>query len=260
MHESHWRIDEHLGLVAADEQGANDCPLLVAPEQTMDVILLRNMDIIPTALFGSPGRFLFHSALYWGEFDICCALADRRLVAFENKGRRLTKRDFDKFCRDVRRINADRGAYIQMRYQHVLDGFQGYMTAAERMFAAVFLGIRSDVVRDNRDLITEACDALSISREQFHERFNFRNNWLAALGSRPTLDDYLSEFAKGIDWQAFCPILLVPDGDISRIREWCLALGNPMGMTAHLAIYRFRTCNPPFPESLSVRYAGTFTI
>ena len=260
MLEHHWKINDSLGLEAIDEQHLADHRKLVSPEQSIDTILHRNLEILPAAIVGAPGHFLFHSSHYWGAFDVCCTLADRRLVAFENKARRLTKKDFDKFCRDVRTVKSEGREYVEKRYLHTLQYFSTYMTLAERMYAAFFLGIRCDTERDSRDLTSEACALLAIDKDQFLTRFQSRNQWLDLLRSSPAMDDYLSVFSGGINFQAFTPVLLTPDIDIHIIHDWCKNITSPTGVTAHLATYDFAVRDLSYPESLSVRYIGTFNV
>lgn len=259
MHDHHWKLDDALGLVghSTDVDGLEH---VVTPEQTVDTVLLRNLDAIPNALLGSPGRFLFHSAIYWGAFDVCCILADRRLVAFENKGRPLTKRDFEKFCRDAGRIKTDGYDYVHKRYQHVLNDLPYYMKCAERMFAAAFLGIRCDVEKDARNLTDEACAALSIDKDLFLDRFHRRNGWLASLDASLDLSDHLAEFAGAADWREFTPVLLVPAADLVKVQQWSQEQECPSGITAQLATYKFGIERQRGPVSFSLRRIGQFSV
>jgi len=258
MHEHLWRIDDALGLVDALDT-ANLEPAGI-PEQTVDTVLLRNLETIPKALFGASGRFIFHSALYWGEFDVCASLSDRRLVAFENKGGRLTKRDVQKFRRDVQRILVGGYDHVQMRFKHVLNDLPGYTKCAERMFAAAFLGVRCDVVKDSRDLPDEVCSMLAVTKETFHERFHRRNDWLAKLDSQPDFDGYLTEFTGAARWAEFVPILLVPAADIRIVEKWIQGMGCPLGIVAQLATFRVGVDCNRIPNVFSIQTVGSFAV
>lgn len=258
MNEFRWALDEALGFLS--ERPTDTFEAAPVPEQTVDTVLLRNLDAIPIALFGSPGRFVFHSAVYWGEFDVCCMLADRRLVAFENKGRPLTKRDFTKFCRDVRRIQAGGFDHVHMRFQHVTNQFSAYLTCAERMFAATFLGVRCDTQKDARSLSDEACAKLHISRADFLSRFRSRNGWLEKVQSQVDFRAYLSEFAGAPDWREFIPILLVPAADVEKVHRWRQELDCGSSIVAHLATYQFGLDPQGIVNQFALRRIGQFTV
>lgn len=259
MREFYWTIDESLGLSEVAAIALADHTTLIAPEQTIDTLLLRNLDVIPQVLFGSPAKFLFHSAIYWGEFDVGCALADGRFVAFENKGRRLTKADFRKFLRDTQKLAVTAG-YAEMRYRHVIADWSGYSAISQRMFAASFLGIRCDIEKNRRDLIEEACQTLGVEEGEFQQRFAARNQWHDVLNAEPTWHSYLGNLADVVDSRLLLPILLAPNSDMTQIERWCREIGSTLGIRARLATYRLGTRSSPQPHSLTIRDWGEFEI
>ncbi len=283
-----WAIDLALQLKRIDAL-PSDALAVDPPEQSMDIVLLRNLDLLTTELLGGSGRFVFHSTDYWGPFDVGCVLGDGRIVAFENKSTSLDKRGFDKFCCDVVFIRDDPRKYLEHRFDHVRDGLDYYIETARRMFAAFFLGVRADTKRSATDLVSPGAERLKMNREQFLGNFGKGNGYLDEIRHHACFQDYLQRFTDRNDVGMIVPVLFVPETQIHRVQGWvsnlpasrsaaasppngcspvpttCWRCGGGNGIVARVAGYRFfaRNSVPPeerFPEWLCTSSASEFTV
>jgi hypothetical protein len=252
-----WAIDASLRLSKVPViRGAQP---VVAPEQLIDTVLLRNLDVIPNAIFGLPGRFLFHSEQYWGPFDVCCALDDGAVIAFENKSKRPIRRDIEKFARDCQTMTTQRRDYIKHRFDHVISHLQEYRDEAVRMFAAFFLRIRCDTTNAKRDLVGEAASLLGLSRHEFFVLFDAGNTWLSDLRVDLSFEEHLGPTEKTL-FSNFIPVLLAPDTDLISVQDRCSANPAPAGIPARLVAYRFYCDQSPFPQWLALEEKGVLEV
>lgn len=226
--------------------------LVNRPEQLIDTIVLRNLELFSREWFGLDSRFLFHSTDYWGPFDIGCILSDGAAVAFENKSNSVARSALDKFWRDIATVSADVEGYYKRRFEHVVQYHSEYIRVAERMFAGFFLGKRCDTVPSSRDLSADAGALLGLSREQFIAQFKRGVGWLDAVGARNTLPAYLNEFATAAGFSRLVPILFVPENCLSRLAKWLASCPTTAAAPWWLASYQFFTNGAPYPQWLSV--------
>ena len=245
---SNWSIDSSLQLHPVNEIPSAASPLH-PPEQLIDTVLLRNLDCLCTSLIGQQAKFLFHSTEYWGPFDVGCVLADGRVAAFENKSKSVTKDGLVKFCRDIRIVNEDPDKYICHRFEHVIANLDDYIATAKRMFAGFFLGLRCDTEKSSRDMAADACEFLSVDREQFHADFCSGNSWLECIRSCSGLTDYLEGFAE-VSFDDIVPLFLVPDSCVQRVRSWIPEDAGEDAATAVLATYQFYANDKSYPQWL----------
>ncbi|MGC1273347.1 MAG: hypothetical protein WBC44_06535 [Planctomycetaceae bacterium] len=151
------------------------------PEQLIDTVVLRNIDLFTKLLFGQRAAVLFHSTFYWGPADVGCVLADGQVVLIENKGRRPVRKEFERFRKDVSSWLPVVRKYVRYRYDEMCKEIRRNRVVAERMFAGYFLRKRIDTIKDSHDLVDEVCQALSLARPEFAERFRSENHWLETL-------------------------------------------------------------------------------
>lgn len=244
-----WSIDECLQLQQIENYDFLNYQRLETPEQSIDTILHRNSSILSQYLFQQNSKFIYHSADYWGEFDVCLQLENRDFLAIEDKGRKLSKKDFQKFIRDITVLRERGLAYIQMRYEHVLKYYQRYLVLAERMFAAFFLGVRCDIEKNLRNLTDEACNRLEITPEVFQQRLRDLNQWLISLAQKPDFNDY-TQHLESTPFR-FHPILLVPEVNLASVQTWIGELAQPLGIQARIVTYRFYSQHD-YPQYLSI--------
>lgn len=231
-------------------------------EQAIDTVLLRNLDVFCTTLFGERGLFLFCSTISWGSFDVAAVLPSGRIVFFENKSGVVSRDDAIKFARDINFVREAGPLYLAHRWQHHKDYWDYYRQTWRRMYAAFYLGLRCDSVPDDRDLCSEALQKIGIDLTEFDRRAASGERWIYAVQGKVTdrnrghvgLWDYLKAHEQRLSTTDSVYALMATDCRETMVCEELRRAGVDIRNDVMLIEYRFFSSGTDYPTHLQQRH------